>query len=289
MRGNLTAAWLTLFLLSTGCAVKPLVNAPASPVREHVTSVELHGRPLELHVSMPQGYAKGDALILYASGDGGWFGSAVDMFKRIGQAGYFAVGFSSRAFLKIDRPKGSLVSPAQLIAEYRQIVDKARNELALASDTPVVLTGWSRGASFAVLAAAEWRSVWPVQGVVAIGLSDGEDFEINGAGDETDDGRPSAAPRHWPFEPYAQLAQLGPLRCAVIQATGDQYLNAARARTLFGSDTSSRRLYTIAARNHRFSGGEGDFRHALLDAIDWVTSSSDPGTSHQNAPATQER
>jgi hypothetical protein len=272
MRSNLTATWLTLSLLSTGCAVEPrLVSIPASPVREHVTTIVLHGKPLELHLSMPQGSAKGNALILYASGDGGWFGSAVDMFQHIGRAGYHAVGFSSRAFLKIDRPKGSLVKPGQLISEYRQIVDKARTELALGADAPVVLTGWSRGASFAVMAAAEWRSSWPIQGVIAIGLSDGEDFEVNGAGDETDDGRPSAAPGHWPFQPYVQLAQLGPLRCAVIQSTGDQYLTAAHARTLFGSDTPSRRLYTIEARNHRFSGGEGDFQRGLLDAIGWVT------------------
>ena len=70
-----------------------------------------------------------------ATGDGGWFGAAVDMFRQIGQAGYVAVGFSSRAFLKIERPRGALVSAAQLAVEYEQILMHARGALGLDATT----------------------------------------------------------------------------------------------------------------------------------------------------------
>ena len=115
MSGRLPSFLLALLLVVPACAVNPRpVNTPTLPVRESRVSVMLHGKPLELHLSVPTGRAPADALILYASGDGGWFGAAVDMFRRIAGAGYYTVGFSSRAFLKLDRPKGRLVNPEQL-------------------------------------------------------------------------------------------------------------------------------------------------------------------------------
>jgi hypothetical protein len=63
---------------------------------------------------------------------------------------------------------------------------------------------------------------------------------------------------------------VAPRRCAVIQATGDRYLQASRARELFGADTELRRLYEVTAKNHRFDGGADAFGAALRAALDWV-------------------
>ena len=268
------AAFIALELATTGCAANPRPVAPAIlPAVERSAAVMLHGKSLDLHLSAPQGGPTANALVLYASGDGGWFGAAVDMFHRIGGAGYYTVGFSAKAFLKIDRRPDTPMNPEQLAAEYEQILDTARRELRLHPGTEVVLTGWSRGAAFAVLAASAQGAPRGVRGVVAIGLSEGEDLEINGPADESDEGAATETHDYWPFEPYALMALL-PFRCAVIQATRDNYLAAARARTLFGSDTGKRRLYAIDARNHRFSGGKDAFDRALLDALGWITSSA---------------
>ena len=70
--------------------------------------------------------------------------------------------------------------------------------------------------------------------------------------------------------PYARLQALTPLRCAVVQASRDEYLPAARARHLFGPDTVNRRLYPVEARNHRFAGGHEAFVAALTHALSWV-------------------
>ena len=208
--------------------------------------------------------------VLYASGDGGWFGAAVDMFRRIADAGYPIVGFSSRAFLKIERPRGApLVSAAQLAAEYEDITAQARIALGLDDSSRVVLTGWSRGAAFSVLVASEPKEQDRLLGVVAIGLDEGEDLTITGDDDESDDGHPSAT-RHWPFDTYARIAQVAPLPCAVIQATRDNYFPAASAHRRFGPDTPQRRFYAIDAKNHRFSGGKAAFDAAHLDAIHWI-------------------
>jgi hypothetical protein len=75
----------TLVVLAPGCAVNSRsVSRPIELVRESSTSVVLHGTPLELHhLSIPRSPAAGDELVLYASGDGGWFGAAVDMFHEV--------------------------------------------------------------------------------------------------------------------------------------------------------------------------------------------------------------
>jgi len=273
------AALVALELTTTGCTSNPRPVEPAIlPAVERSAVAMLHGKALDLHLSAPQGGPTADALVLYASGDGGWFGAAVDMFHRIGGAGYYTVGFSAKAFLKIDRRPDTPMNPEQLAAEYAQILDTARRELRLQPGTNVVLTGWSRGAAFAVLAASAQGAPRGIRGVLAIGLSEGEDLEINGPADESDEGAATETHDYWPFEPYALMALL-PFRCAVIQATRDNYLTAARARTLFGSDTATRRLYAVDARNHRFSGGKDAFDRALLDALEWISSGVRPPES----------
>lgn len=264
---------LALLVLSCSAAVSTLqtgAQQPRTVTREWSTTVMLHGKPLELHLAAPRTPTADHVVVLYASGDGGWFGAAVDMFHQVARAGYYAVGFSSRAFLKIERPRGSLVTAAQLAAEYEQILAQARSALALEATTRVVLTGWSRGAAFAVLVGSESAAQDDLLGVIGIGLAEGEDLAFNGSDDETDDGPASPGKRRWPFENYARIARLGPLPCAVIQATRDNYLPAAGARQLFGLDTPMRRFYAVEARNHRFSGGKMAFDAALLDALHWI-------------------
>jgi len=254
-----------------GCAVTSQPRTqPDALVRELSNSIVLHGRPLELHLSIPQQPAGDGVLVLYASGDGGWFGTAVDMFRLIGGAGYYAVGFSARSFLKLHRPRKAPLNTTELADEYEQILEHARGAMHLDKTTPAILTGWSRGAAFGVLVGSEPVVRSELRGVIAIGLSEGEDLQVSGPADETDEGHSSAAHRPWPFEPYARIAGLGELPCAVIQASGDNYLPASRAHELFGPETPVRRFYTVDATNHRFSGGKTAFAHALLDAIHWM-------------------
>jgi len=270
-----TAAIAVLAVLPTACSLLPLRRTAETPAgRAFTTSVSLHGKPLELHVSRPRTPAAPGMAVLYASGDGGWFGEAVDMFRRIADAGYPVVGFSSRAFLKIERPRGApLVTGAQLAAEYEDITAEARIALGLDDRSRFVLSGWSRGAAFSVLVESEPKEQHHLLGVIAIGLGEGEDLAITDDDDDSDE-HPSKDTKHWPFDTYATIAQVAPLPCAVIQATKDNYFPAASAHRRFGPDTLQRRFYTIDAKNHRFSGGKPAFDAALLDAIRWIVSQS---------------
>jgi dienelactone hydrolase len=261
-------------IVASGCGLAPQPATAPSRSISATTTVQLHGKSLELHLSAPAATVNRAVLVVYASGDGGWFGAAVDMFKQIAAAGYYAVGFSSKSFLHIERPRGALVGVRELAAEYARITRSARIALGLDDSVPVVLTGWSRGAAFAVLVASEPAARRPVAGVVAIGMAAGENLRLDDADNEGDDDPTNPQAGHALFEPYARIAQLGDLPCAVIQATHDNYLPASRARAMFGADTPTRRFYSIDAKNHRFSGGREAFDTALGDALRFVAGSA---------------
>src|SRR5262249_10207945 len=149
----------------TGCVANP---QPGLSGPERTVAAVLYGKPLDLHVIAPAQATAVAPLVLYVSGDGGWFGAAVDMFHVIGDAGYYAVGFSARTFLRLDRPNGRVETPEQLAVEYQQILGTSREALHLPAETPVILSGWSRGAAFAVLVGTVAKGPMHLQGVMAI-------------------------------------------------------------------------------------------------------------------------
>lgn len=260
-----------------GCGgVRPRV--PAAPnVTERRIAAALHTSALAVHLAAMQPL-RTPALVLYASGDGGWFGTAIDMWRLVAHEGVAAAGFSARSFLKIERPHDAALNPAQLAREYRTIAGAAARSLGLAADVPVILAGWSRGAAFAVLAAGEPRALPHLAGVIAIGLDATEDLAIDGPGDESDDGAAPAAsaPGARVFHPYRRLRRV-PVPVAVIQATHDDYLPASSARALFGPDSPTRRFIAVEARNHRFAGGTAALDQALGDAVRWLAAAASSG------------
>jgi hypothetical protein len=198
------------------------------------------------------------------------------MFKTIAAGGYPAVGFSTRSLLKIEQARHLPLSGDQIAESYRAILETGRSALALPPDAPAVLTGWSRGASLAVVAAVEPETDRGITGVVAIGLPRDERLDV-GPGDDGDHAGPADATApshaHTPAHEllmYPLLARIAPRRSAVVQASGDRYLPAAQARVLFGDDTGFRHFFAVEADNHRFGGGKDALRQALLDALAWT-------------------
>jgi dienelactone hydrolase len=255
---------------SAGCAGFTRVERdPASAPRIFATTATLRNQPFDLHLAAPPHPRSADVLVLYASGDGGWFGAAVDMFRAVGEAGFYAVGFSTRTLLHRKLPTGQLTAADELAEDYQVILERASAELNLPAQHRVVLTGWSRGASLAVLVGGARQAPSNLAGVIAIGLTADENLAVSSETD--DDPAGTAAVRDTSsLDMYALISQLTPRRCAVIQATGDRYLPASRARELFGSDTDLRRFYQVAAKNHRFGGGAEGFVTALRSALQWV-------------------
>jgi hypothetical protein len=250
-------------------------------MREFSGRVGVHDDTLTLHFASPlKPVSRSTPLVLYASGDGGWFGAAVGMFRTIASSGLPTVGFSTKAFMHIEHRWSRPLSVAHIAEGYWRIIDAARAQLRLPPDAPVVLTGWSRGASLSVLVASGPEADPRIIGLVAVGLAADEQLDIEGDDDDPG-GEGAAAPtavgddlRARSIAMYPLVSQIVLRRSVVIQASGDDYLPAARARALFGSDSTMSRLVVIEARNHRFSGGEASFDAALAKAVAWVSSST---------------
>ena len=240
---------------SAGCA--GLAHAPRDPSsapRIFSTTTTLRDQPFDLHLAAPSHPRVGDVLVLYASGD----------------AGFYAVGLSTRTLLHLKQPSGQPLTVAELAEDYQVILDRASIALNLPPTHGVVLTGWSRGASLAVLVGGGRHAPPNLAGVIAIGLEADENLGVSSETDDDPDDKPLVRDPS-SLDMYALISQVAPARCAVIQATGDRYLQASRARELFGPDTELRRFYEVPAKNHRFDGGAERFVAALQGALDWTT------------------
>jgi hypothetical protein len=265
----------------TGAAcggLRHVTRDPAHAARLSTLSATLRGNPMELHLAVPPTPLAADVLVLYASGDGGWFGAAVDMFHAIGDAGFYAVGVSSRGLLHREISGHRAPGVGDLAADYQSLLDQATAALHLPADRRVVLTGWSRGASLAVLLGSPRHAPRGLAGVVAIGLSEEDNLDLRYDSDD-DPPAETAVSQNVLRAPgavdlYGLIEALAPHRCAVIQATGDKYLSAARARALFGADTDLRRFFEVTAPNHRFSGAGPVFGDRLAEALRWIVADS---------------
>ncbi len=273
-RPGYAAFALVSSVMLTSCSSLPPPKLGANQTLQLRTSaVVLSRSSLEIHLAQRRPPRANAPLVVFASGDGGWFGATVGMFETVAAAGYPVAGISSRALLRGLRTPGQTLSAAVLHNAYREVIASAERAFNLPVSTRVILAGWSRGASISVIVGAEHPDP-TVTGVVAIGLDDGENLNVDL--DSDDQGERSAAGRHSIDTYRTSLSVVA--RLAVIQSSGDGYLPAEPARALFGANTGTRHFYEVLATNHRFSGGETLFRQNLADALDWVSTIED---SHQ--------
>jgi hypothetical protein len=250
-----------------GAAHKPETHRVVSVVHK----ISLHGRSLNLHLGHPLAASALAPLVVYASGDGGWFGAAIDMYEGIVKAGYPTAGFSARSYLGLLSHTADPLSTKQLASDYEEIIRQSSTALGVDPSLPVVLTGWSRGAAFSLLAASEPEVQPHVEGVIAIGLPSKEELNIRRRGKDILVANHQSYPRQIIFETFDLISELGPMKVSLIQSTRDDFLPAEAARALFGPDSSVHRFYAVEARNHRFSGGTEAFRHSLVESLSWIS------------------
>jgi hypothetical protein len=232
--------------------------------------IEMHGKSLELHLAHPREVHPPNLLVLYASGDGGWFGAAVKMFEDLTQLGYPAVGFSARSYMKLLGYGDAPVSVDQLGKDYQAIICEAQASLNLPQTARTILTGWSRGEAFAILVGSEKNFQHQLAGVIAIGLPDKEELKIRIHDRRILVANASSKHQHVIFDTYQRIPLIAPLPFSLIQSTGDDFLPASEARKLFGSESETDKFFAVEARNHRFSGGAAAFGQSLRESVHWI-------------------
>jgi dienelactone hydrolase len=211
-------------------------------------------------------------LVVFSTGDNGWFGTSSALFRHLAEEGYTLVGFSTPEVLEPIIRSGERVSTTQAARGLKELYAQANRHVGLPDATPIVLVGFSRGASVVAFTAAHPELQRGIRGAVAIALTREADYlhvpeRERGHGIQVDEyGR---------LQLYPALKLLGSTRLAVIQSTHDDYVPAAESRQLLGSDTPTLRLYEVEAKDHGFRGARDKLMHDLDNALLWIEEAKD--------------
>jgi type IV secretory pathway VirJ component len=227
----------------------------------HTTRRDIHATYVRPVQAQHPGY-----LVVFATGDDGWFGTSAALFEHLADEGYTIAGFSAPEVLE---PIGDSdrVSTVQAAQGLKELFAHSKRDLGLPDSTPIVIVGFSRGATVAAFSAVHPELRSGVGGAVAIALTREADYLRAPEGERRPEIQVDDQGR---IQLYPALQLLGATRFAVIQSSNDEYVTAAESRQLLGSDTPTRRLYPIESSDHGFSDARKKLMQDLDDALRWV-------------------
>ncbi len=257
-------AWL---LCSAACLRRTPMLEPGRGAQVLVRGAQLGHERVDVHLVQAR-VADDRPLLLYTTGDGGWRSADRGLFHHLALGGYPLAGISARHYLGHLRFEAT--TPTHVAEDYGHLIAFAKHELELPVDTPTVLVGFSRGASLAVVAAGQPALQRVLAGVLAIALTDEEQYVRTYRTRTGRDPRDLGARELATLGPYDVLDDVGLLPLAVIQSTRDGYVPAARARQLFGPDGERRRMYALPARSHTFAGARDALYAQARVALEWI-------------------
>ncbi len=232
----------------------------------------LNGHPFDLRLSRPAQSSAAKIMIVYVTGDGGWFGLSTDLFNWMADWNYPIVGFSARSYKHNlgHFHDNAITTPQLLVKDYKAIIAFAEERLGLAPTTKVILAGMSRGAGFSVVAAGEGGLDDRMAGLLAVALTKEEEHVHHRPHGSASAGKP-ANQQTVMVDTYKYLDRVSPFPVIVIQSTNDGYVTADEARKLFGPDTDLRKLRAVPAANHGFRNGCPTLCKDTENALKWIT------------------
>jgi dienelactone hydrolase len=253
-------------MVLAGCAGAHLSSKPGvyavtvQPV--HTTRRDIHATYVRPVLAKHPGY-----LVVFATGDAGWFGTSGALFEHLASAGYTIAGFSAPEIVRPIARSAERVSSARAAQGLKELFAAAKRDLGLPDSTPIVIVGFSRGASVVAFTAVHPELRGGVAGAVAIALTREADYLREPQGERRPEIKIDDQGR---IQLYPALKLLGSTRLAVIQSSNDDYVPAAESRQLLGPDTPTLRLYQVEAKDHGFSNARDKLMQDLDDALRWV-------------------
>jgi len=218
------------------------------------------GPPLEMHLYQ-QEHAANQQLVLFASGDGGWSPFCADVAAHIAATGVTVVGVDLKSYLVNFASPQKPISAEDLTSDYNTLARIAREQPGIDTKAPLVLAGWSLGASYSVIVATQPEFNVAVNRIVAISLP----LYGERAWKPTDSiiyfthGTPSEKL----FDAHQYLKKLKQTPIVFLNATNDDTAPLREAQSLYEVVPSMKHLYAVKATGHHFEGGEQEFYHDL--------------------------
>ena len=229
-----------------GVQARQIVN-----IRGHEQILHLYGTP------------DGDPVVV-SSGDGGWIHLAPYVAEFLSSKGFFVVGFDVKAYLESFTSGETTLRIEDEPGDYRTLIDFA----AKASGRKPILIGVSEGAGLSVLAATDPINKPAIAGVIGLGLSNLT--ELGWRWRDMTIYLTHGTPNEPTFSVKSVIDRIAPLPLAAIHSTGDEYVPLSEVEQALSCAREPKRLWTVNAANHRFSGNLEEFDRALLEAIAWI-------------------
>jgi len=218
------------------------------------------GPPLELHLYQ-QEHATNQPLVLFSSGDGGWSPFCADIAAHIAATGITVVGVDVKTYLVTFASPQKPVSEEELTSDYDTIARVARMQPGIDVKAPLVLAGWSLGATYSVIVASQPELSVPVSRIVAISLplygerawkpTDSIIYFTHGT------------PTEKLFDAHQYLRKLKQTPIVFLNATNDDTAPLREGQSLYDAAPGAKHFYTVKARGHHFEGGEKEFYQDL--------------------------
>ena len=259
------ACAIGLVLILSGCA-GPLESKPGT-YQSRTVPVKFRGRDLKVTYVTPATPRTREVLVLFASGDAGYWGVSGEMIEHLADERYYLVTYDARQLIAREKKSHSRTKIQEYGALYDTMLVDSRRSLGVPDSIPVMLVGYSRGANLVVLTAGLDSLRHHLAGAVAIALCPTTDYLEKPT--PTDPLSSALVDEHGHLQTYTAIPFAGTLPFAVIQGTTDSYIGAAKAKQLFGADTPRRRFYTIDG-SHTFGGARDTLMRDLDDALSWV-------------------
>lgn len=252
------------YMLPVFLLVLAEVVAGQNPVAGH-NVVTVRGKGLDVYVypGTRSNPGSSNIKVLFAPGDFGMHGVAVDFAQKIASWGFDVYGLDTKQYLESFTGKTTLQT-TDVMNDLREIA----RWMQLVSAQPVILIGWSEGAGLALLAASSEENKAVFRGLVLFGLTESNVL----AWHWTDylSYLTKADPKEPSFRSADFLARVTPLPFVMIHSTGDQYTSVATAREMFALAREPRRFILVEARNHRFDGNQEEFFRRLRESLEWI-------------------
>lgn len=248
-RPRLAARLAAAILLCAAAA--PAQTTASFPIRGKTQSLRLYGQ-------------RGNPPVIVSSGDGGWIHLGPHVAETLAKQGFFVVGLDVKAYLGSFTSGSTTLRPEEEPRDYAALAAFASRG---AAQRPILI-GVSEGAGLSVLAATDPSTKAAIAGVIGLGLPD-----LNELGWRWKDSLiylTHGVPKEPTFSTQAIVDRMAPTPLAAIHSTRDEFVPLTEVQRVMDSAKEPKRLWVVAAADHRFSDNLGEFDRRLLEAIAWI-------------------
>jgi pimeloyl-ACP methyl ester carboxylesterase len=244
-------------------AVAFCVSSFAENVKPGKNRVDVRGQSQDIYFFPANGGAS-RGKVLFAPGDGGWRGFAIDIAKQLQNGGYDVYGLDTRRYLQSFAGNGGLKT-SDIPRDFGLIAQWIRQD----SSHPLLLAGWSEGAGLALAAAADSRNKGVFAGLVVIGMAEKNLLAWHWSDTWAEIAK--TVPNEPTFPSAQFVSQVAPLPLFVIASSNDEYSTVPATRALFAQARDPKKLVVVDAKDHKYGGNTDTFFRTLKEALIWIT------------------